>query len=163
MSRTGWTYLAVSVALTILPRASRAQLAPYLRALATPPRTVGMCTPAPRPMRLRATAPVAGLRGRQLVITSPEARARRELAVYADAGGRARQYEESGHVVIGSGSSVGDEVHATLDSAGGVTGFVLHHTLAARAPAHHTRRPLDAVMRAKVRMLSAWMLTRCPA
>ena len=90
MSRILWKSVAIVAVALLSPRAGHAQAAPSLVTLATPARSEGSCRPAPPPLRLRRDAPVTTLRGRQLVLTTGDGWAGRQLSVYTDARGRAR-------------------------------------------------------------------------
>lgn len=114
-------------------------------------------------MRLRAAAPVAGLTGRQLELAAGDTATRRTMIAYADRSGRPRQYAEwTGHRAKGR-SSESAEIEATVDTVGRVRGFLLHHALPVHGAAQHTRRPLTLMERRRVRVLTRWLLTRCPA
>lgn len=163
MPRSVWTVTAVGMAAIVLPLAAHAQSAAYPGSLATPPRAAGRCSPAPAPVQLRADAPVVGLAGRQLELAAGDTAAPRTMIAYVDPSGRPRQYAEwTGHRVKGR-SSESAEIEATLDTVGRVRGFLLHHALPAHGAAQHTRRPLTVMERRRVRVLTQWLLTRCPA
>jgi hypothetical protein len=163
MPRIVLSVLAAGLAAVALPLAAHAQRATSLGSLATPPSSVGDCGPAPAPMQLRADAPVAGFAGRQLVLTVGENAATRTMIAYADQSGRPRQYAEWTVHQAESRSSASAEIEATVDTAGRVRGFLLHHAVPVRGVAQHSRRPLTAAERRAVRVLAQWLLARCPA
>ena len=162
MPRIVWTVLAVWMA-AALPVLAYAQRATDLGHLAPPPQSVGSCSPAPAPMQLRADAPVSGFTGRQLVFPVGDNAATRTMIAYVDRRGRPRQYAEWTVPRADGHSSASAEVEATVDSAGRVRGFLLHHTVPVRGAAQHTRRPLTVAERRTVGVLTRWLLTRCPA
>jgi hypothetical protein len=163
MPRIVSTVVAVWMAAAALPLVGYAQHATSLGHLATPPQSVGSCSPAPAPMQLRADAPVSGFTGRQLVFAVGENAANRTMIAYVDRRGRPRQYAEWTVQRAEGHSRTNAEIEATVDTTGRVRGFLLHHTLPVRGAAQHTRRPLTVPERRTVRALTQWLLTRCPA
>lgn len=83
--------------------------------------------------------------------------------VYTDRLGRPRQYAETSGPSAGKQARVSAEVEATVDSAGHVRGFLLQHTTPAQGAVRHTRRALTIGEQRKVRVLSGWLVNRCPA
>ena len=164
MPRIVWTVLVAGVTAVALPQAAHAQSAAYLASLATPPASVGQCSAAPAPVQLRADAPVAGFTGRQLLLAAGDTATTRTMIAYIDPRGRPRQFAEwTAHRATGR-SSASAEIEATVDTAGGVRGFRLQHTLlVGGAAARHTRRPLTLAEQRSVRVLTQWLLARCPA
>ena len=163
MLRIVWTVNAVWLAAIALPVAAHAQRATFLGLLATPPKSVGSCSPAPAAVQLRADAPVAGFAGRQLTLAGEDNGANRTMIAYVDRSGHPRQYAEwTGRRADGR-SRESSEIEATVDTAGRVQGFLLHHALPAHGVAQHTRRSLTVAERRTVRVLTQWLLMRCPA
>jgi hypothetical protein len=163
MLRIVWTVNAVWLAAIAAPLAAHAQRATFLDHLATPPQSVGSCSPAPTAVQLRADAPVAGFAGRQLTLAAEDNASNRTMIAWIDRSGHPRQYAEwTLHRAEGR-SSESSEIEATVDTAGRVRGFLLHHALPVRGVAQHTRRSLTVAERRTVRVLTQWLLARCPA
>ena len=172
--------------LALLPGARRAAaqdavpLPAYLRALATPPATVGTCLPLPASQRVGANG--APRRGARLAMTSRTPAARREMTVVTTTDGRLASYQETAHASdLAHDRSGGETVFAAVAADGRLRGLRVTTTIAlpagtsrtrtpaalrdstARAASSSQSAPLDEATQRRVRELATWLQRRCPA
>ncbi|MBL0171311.1 MAG: hypothetical protein IPP90_11365 [Gemmatimonadaceae bacterium] len=170
------TLLGICALTAWWPAPLRAQAPAYFKALTVPPSTVGTCLePALNPdiTTRRRSAP-------RLVISSRMPDARREMSLVRDSTGAVIGFNERVNVSTGRFASAGESIIASLRADGRVVGVVMRTEIqmsdtglrsfdsaslrrmreSAKQTSHQLE--LDASGQAQVRVLVAWLSTRCP-